>query len=196
MSYGLEIKNKFGSVIINETSQNFLPTSATYGTASAGASYPPTGVVNTRDLVFSAPAVNQSKQIGITTDSQWNDVLNPATSYRYVILKRADLLTAGSGYGLQVFDAQSDLCYDSTVNANYRVLSFISLGSRITSLTLPSPSTTFSNFDNIFVLTNNTTSGTVPGITYTWTSSTTGRISFTGSSLLNAWRGIIIEVLK
>lgn len=196
MSYGIEVKNKFGSVIINENSQNFLPTSATYGTASAGASYPPTGVVNTRDLVFGAPGVNQDKRVGITNDNQWNDLVNPATSYRYVILKRADLLTAGSGYGLQVFDSGGDLCYDSTVNANFRILSFLSLGNKMTALTLPSPTTTFSNFDNIFVLINNTTSAN-PAATYEWVTSTTGRISFSTTAFTSsAWRGMIIEVLK
>lgn len=194
MSYGIEVINKYGSVIINENYQNFLPTSSTYGTASAGASYPPSGVLNNRDLVFSAPAVNQSKTIGITTSNVWNNSTNPATSYRYIVLKRADLLTAGTGYGLQVFDSGGDLCYDSTVNANFRILSFVNLGTRIPSITLPTPSTTFSNFQNIFVLTNNCVAG-IPNVTYTWTSSTTGRIALSSAPYFN-WKGIIIEVLK
>lgn len=203
MSYGITVINKYGSVIINETSQKYQATSTTYGTASPGSTYPPTGTsLNDDFLIFGAPAVSQSKIVGVNSSGSlvWNNSASAPTSYRWIAFKRSDLFTAGSGYGLQVFDSGGDLCYDSTVGANFRIVEVFSLGGRVPALSFPSQTTNFSNFQNYFILMNPLPTNGPPYFnnyqaTWTWASSTTGRITLNGGNLL-ASAGMIIEVLK
>ena len=205
MSYGIEVKNKYGSVIINETSQTYLSNATAYSTASPGSVYPPAGVSLTSDyLVFGAPAVNQNKIVGFdpasTTTIYWDFSSEAPTSYRWISFKKSDLFSPGSGYGLQVFDSASDLCYDSTENTGFRILQIFRMGSAVSRLTFPTQTTTYSNFQNVFVLLN-----TLPisgnaylntyKATYEWVTSTTGRISLYSGNLFSS-PGMIIEVLK
>lgn len=202
MSYGIQIINKYGSIIIDETHQNFLTTASDFTTVSAGVSYPPSGLTHTRDLIFAAPAVNQSKTVGYNTSTfKWNNTTNAATSYRYIVFQRADLLTpATSGYGLQVFDSGGDLCYESTKNVGFRILAFIPITGSNASVTLPSTTTTYSNFQNVAILMNNSSvENTFDGYraTWTWTSSTTGRVRFQSVFAFSApATALLVEILK
>jgi hypothetical protein len=203
MSYGIEVKNKYNTVIINDTTQTYLPLYTSYQATSPGAAYPPASLLsNDEILIFAAPAVGQNKVAALRPNtSVWDNSAEAPTSYRWIAFKRSDLLTAPtSTYGINIFDGSGDLCYTTVEEIGFRILNIFQVGGRVPTLTFPSQSGTYSNFENIFILMNpRPRSGSSQFGTYkptwTWVTSTTGRITVAGSNLLGG-SGMIVEVLK
>lgn len=203
MTFGIEVKNKYNTVIINDTTQTYLPLYTSYQTASPGSAYPPASLSSSDEvLIFAAPAVNQNKVAALTPNaSTWDNSAEAPTSYRWIAFKRSDLLTSPtSAYGINIFDSSGDLCYTTVEEVGFRILNIFQVGGRVPDLTFPSQTGTYSNFQNIFILMNpRPRSGLAFFGTYkptwTWVTSTTGRIAITGSNFLGG-SGMIVEILK
>ena len=191
MTYGIEVKNKAGSILIDEKYPNFGPTTTSVSTVSPGVAYPPVGTNQFLDLIMAAPSVGDDSLLCIEYDGSqrsWQDgqtTEGVPTNYRYYVFRDfADITgAASSGYGLQVFGDTGDVYFDSAQNFYFRVLAMGSHALQFQELILPSPTTNFTNMQNIFCMVNasacppdDTPSGQTGGFRYEWASSTTGQI--------------------
>jgi hypothetical protein len=211
MTYGIEIKNNLGSILIDQAYPNFGPTSTSVSTVSPGTSYPPAGTNQFLDLIFAAPSVGDDALVSIEYDGvqrnwQDNNSLGVPTNYRYYVFRDfADISGAGTGYGLQVFGADGSIYFDSEQDFYFRVLAIGSDCVELSDMILPSPTTNYTNLQNIFCMVNSSAvapdpAGNPGGYVYNWASSTTGQITiktgFKGVFPFNDGPSyIVIEVL-
>lgn len=141
MSYGIEVTNSDNRVIIDSEYKNFQVKSD--GTTVNG------GLMPTRvddELVFAKPTRDAGKTSGYhllaqqipnnstsradwkmgVDDSGWPDV-NWPDSYTWFILAPS-VVTAGTGYGVEVFDASGDLCFSSNISESIEVVASGTIG--------------------------------------------------------------------
>tara|TARA_R110000796_G_scaffold83126_1_gene182088 strand:+ start:2144 stop:2785 length:642 start_codon:yes stop_codon:yes gene_type:complete len=188
MTYGIEVKNNLGSILIDQAYPNFGPTSTSVSTVSPNVSYPPSGTNQFLDLIFAATSVNSNGLVSIKYDGvqrRWQNSsdLGVPTNYRYYVFRDfADISGAGTGYGLQVFGEDNDVYFDSEQDFYFRVLAIGSDCVELKDMVLPSPTTNYTNLQNIFCMVNSSAVGTqgnssAGGYVYNWASSTTGQIT-------------------
>ena len=125
MSYGIEIQNSDGRVQIAEDFSNVFIQSS--GSASRGASFPPTGFsAAAGDIVISRATTTgytsvggsgNSGTFGLTNTSQTQ--FDDAAAFQWKILRPfAGNVSSSSDYGIEVFTADGDLTY-STSKENF-----------------------------------------------------------------------------
>ena len=197
MSYGIEIKNSNGNVLIDEKYPNYYLDTASPNTASPGATYPPSGTVS-GDLIFARPPSNQSKAVNIAkgSPSVWDNDSTPdsfqiypgsPTSYSYYRAKKySDLTIPSTGYGMQIYGATNELHY--TVGQSEKEIQLVAVGqwSRFYKITFPSNTGVYTDLDKYYCLMNTTNHEAfsnaffaydyVNAYQYEWVTATTGRI--------------------
>lgn len=205
MSYGIEIKNTSGDIIIDEKHANYYLQTTAHQSASPSSTYPPSGTSST-DLIFARPANGENKTVSVryfdatSNNVKWADGSNQypssnknfagaPTSYKYYRAKKYSDRSVPSGMGLQVFGSNGDL-YFTTTDPNSIEIVAVGNSKGLGHVTFPSTSGVYTNLGDYYCLMNtsvyNTFSEEGYGLeysnfyTYEWTTSTSGRIKVTG----------------
>lgn len=128
MSYGIEIKNTSGNIIIDDTYRNFEVSAS--GSKVPGNAYPGISGFNLgTDMLMAKPnrvsenfldiAINYS-----STPSWGGDFSSPFTnpnSWSYKVL-RPSVTIPGSGYGIEIFNSSGQLCFSSNTLEVFNVM--------------------------------------------------------------------------
>lgn len=124
MTYGLEIKNGSNEIIIDDTTAPMVVSSSGSFQTSLVATTP--GGAGIYHYDYSALIPTDGDKVlylkmptgFVFTTSKWqgNDVFccGRSTTIEYIVCDVATNVAAGDGYGLEVFNASSDLVYSST----------------------------------------------------------------------------------
>jgi hypothetical protein len=194
MSYGIEIQNADGRIVIDGTYSNYDTISPTISTATANSSYP--GIANTlsTDLVFGRASNTSNGLVGRTlTTNVWNKWLDTVTSNYYVV-RRFDQLNSNviPNYGLAVYSETGNVLFSSNIAKNFEIIvtgTFNSKVSNTINTSFPSATTWYSDFHKYYCVINNTRVEliTIPfpfaefwfveAYRYLWANSTHGRIT-------------------
>lgn len=236
MSYGIEIKNKNNRILIDENYSNFAIRNSSDTVLSYSDPpgedfyllYPgnvsPMNEAVSSDLIIAKTGTNDNGYLAIDNIFGSPIYYTPAQIYLPDggILQRPDTLSVNilrnmgdvytprsSEFGFEVFKSDGNLAFTNVISENFTILesgTFNSAVSEVTSITFPSPTTTYSDFSDIYVVMNSTSvlEFTVPNFTggvssyynifegyeYEWTSSNTGRIHVHSLSYYNAGSGV------
>jgi|SRR6056300_1394064 len=169
MSFGITVQNFDGRVTLDETYPHIYP--RTTITVNGGAAYPGTGH-QSGDLVFANSyndgyiamgALSPGGAASYMTTSQGTNRFPVSFGYFiYFASKMAgNIVTAGSGYGIEVYDSSSQLVYTTDLSQTFRVVASGSFAGAAqnqpaTELSFPSAIGEFEDLTKIYVLLNNT----------------------------------------
>jgi len=169
MSFGITVQNFDGRVTLDETYPHIYP--RTTITVNGGAAYPGTGH-QSGDLVFANSyndgyiamgALSPGGAASYMTTSQGTNRFPVSFGYFiYFASKMAgNIVPAGSGYGIEVYDSSSQLVYTTDLSQTFRVVASgnfagAPLDQPATELSFPSAIGEFEDLTKIYVLLNNT----------------------------------------
>jgi len=169
MSFGITVENIDGRVTIDETYPHIYP--RTTITVSSGAAYPGTGH-QSGDLVLANSFNDGYIGIGALTNGGAGSYMTTSegtnrfpASFGYFVYFGSkiagNILPAGSGYGIEVYNSSSQLVYTTDTSQAFRVVASGSFpgapqGQPAIELSFPSAIGEFEDLTKIYVLLNNT----------------------------------------
>jgi hypothetical protein len=207
MSYGIEIQNADGRIVIDSSYVNLGLISNTVSTATKGSAYPGLGGTTASDLIFARAETNSNGIVGKYL-TEWAQNMNVGipnlvianTFIYYAVRSNSSLLSPGStGYGFEVYNESGNVAFSSNITKNFEIVVagvFNAAAANAPSITFPSSSTTYSNLDKYYCVVDNTsvvedaredrfgnltTQAYRIGYTYQWLGSNTGRITVNNS---------------
>lgn len=169
MSYGITVENFDGRVTLDETYSHIYP--RTTITVNGGAAYPGPGH-QSGDLVFANSYNDGYIAIGSLTNGGAASYMTTSEgtsrfpdSFGYFVYFASavagNIVPAGSGYGLEVYDSSSQLIYTTDLSQTFRVVAAGNFAGApfnqpATELSFPSAIGEFEDLTKIYVLLNNT----------------------------------------
>lgn len=190
MSYGFEVKNQDGRVIIDENYPNFFVGNINESPISvaAGTAYPPAGYT-TGTLVLARTPIGTdgyvSRAPNLWAAPYTYTKFEFACDY-YLINPFTSLSASTSGYGLEIYGSANDVIFSAT--SNNKVFEVVAVGeipatdTTTTELYYPSSTAVLDNLSDYYVLLNTTMSWAYFGVRthldyyYDWTGTNSGRI--------------------
>lgn len=131
MSYGFEVKNTSGNIIIDSTARNF--DRLYQGNKTPGSAYPGiTGFDFETDLLFAKPNRGSESVLDVaistlgspawspTSSSSFFPFVIPSSGWAYKTLRQK--AAGGSGYGINVFDEDERCCFSTAFLEIFKVI--------------------------------------------------------------------------